>query len=460
MARAAGQDAATGDFGPRLRRARLAAGLSQTALAGDDLSPSYVSHLESGRRDPTPAVAALLARRLGVAVSDLLPEVAAGPEHDLVLAQAALGLGNPAEALALLAPWESRLSDVTALVADPLLFRAAEVRAAALERQGHVLDALRLLETLRTAAESAPARLPWVGVSVSLLRLYREQGDMARAIDLGEAALRRGADLQIDHAPGFAALVSTVAGVYAERGDLVRAQVILDDLIERLGDDAPPDDRAKALWNAAINAAERGFGGEGMRLVEEASALAAMGSDLMVRTRLRYTRAWILLQQDPPLATEARAELRALLPEVRQHTGSMLLGPVLSELARAELLLGRPEVARRHAAASLERLDVDQRLERAHSLVLLGAASVALGEEAVGVSMLEDAAASLASSDASRYAAQAWRQLAEVYQELGDPERALEAMQRSLDLVGLVAPRVLPVAVGAPKPAARRRTRV
>ena len=53
-------------------------------------------------------------------------------------------------------------------------------------------------------------------------------------LDLGEAALRRGAALQIDAAPGYAALVSTVAGVYAERGDLMRAQVILDDLIERL----------------------------------------------------------------------------------------------------------------------------------------------------------------------------------------------------------------------------------
>lgn len=460
MARGADRDAGAETFGSRLRRARLAAGLSQTALAGDDLSPSYVSHLESGRRDPTPAVVALLAGRLGVAPTALAPDAAAGPRHDLLLAQAALGLGNPAEALALLAPWEPRLSDAAALVAEPELFHAAEVRAAALERQGHLLEALRLLETMRTAAESAPARLPWVGVSVSLLRLYREQGDMARAVDLGEAALRRGADLRIDHAPGFAALVSTVAGVYAERGDLVRAQVILDDLIERLGADSSPDDRAKALWNAAINATERGFGGEGMRLVEEASALAAVGSDLMVRTRLRYTRAWILLQQDPPRATEARAELRSLLPEVRQHAGSMLLGPVLSELARAELLLGRPEVARRHAAASLERLDVDQRLERAHSLVLLGAASVALGEEAAGVSMLEDAAASLESSDASRYAAQAWRQLAEVYQRIGDPARALEAMQRALDLVGLAAPRVLPVAVDGPRPAARRRTRV
>ena len=447
-------------FGARLRRARTAAGLSQTTLAGDDLSPSYVSHLESDRREPTPAVVARLAARLGVSPGELQPQATTGPEHDLVLAQAAVGLGRPAEALELLAPWEERLGDPTALVADPQLFLAAEVRAAALERLGHLREALRQLEVVRAAAEAAPARFPWVGVAVSLIRLYRESGDIARAVDLGEAALRRGAELQIDGAPGYAALVSTVAGVYAERGDLMRAQVILDDLIDRLGEQAGEDDRAKALWNASINATERGYAGEGMRIVEQAVTLAAVGSDLSVQARLRYTRAWIMLQQKPPRASDARAELRALLPAARQHSGAMLLGPVLSELARAELLLGRPEVARRHAAASLERLGEDQKLERAHALVLLGAASVVLGEDSVGVALLADAASSLASSDASRYAAQAWRQLAEVYRHIGDPARALEAMQRALDLVGLAAQPLLPVEHAEPRPAAPRRARV
>jgi len=132
-------------FGARLRRARTAAGLSQTALAGDDLSPSYVSHLESDRREPTPAVVVRLAARLGVSPADLQPQVAVSPEHDLVLAQAAVGLGRPAEALALLAPWEARLSDVEALAGDPQLFRAAEVRAAALGRTFATADDLKAL---------------------------------------------------------------------------------------------------------------------------------------------------------------------------------------------------------------------------------------------------------------------------------------------------------------------------
>src|SRR5947208_10797722 len=59
-------------FAERLRDLRRAAGLSQTELAGDGISPSYVSLLESGRRRPSPAVAALLAAKLGCSTSELL----------------------------------------------------------------------------------------------------------------------------------------------------------------------------------------------------------------------------------------------------------------------------------------------------------------------------------------------------------------------------------------------------
>src|SRR3954453_1101136 len=59
-------------FAERLKTLRRAAGLSQTQLAGDGISPSYVSLLESGRRSPSPAVAALLAAKLGCSPSELL----------------------------------------------------------------------------------------------------------------------------------------------------------------------------------------------------------------------------------------------------------------------------------------------------------------------------------------------------------------------------------------------------
>jgi transcriptional regulator with XRE-family HTH domain len=56
----------------RLRERRRELGLSQTELAGDSLSPSYVSLLEAGKRKPTPAVLEVLAERLGCTTAFLL----------------------------------------------------------------------------------------------------------------------------------------------------------------------------------------------------------------------------------------------------------------------------------------------------------------------------------------------------------------------------------------------------
>jgi transcriptional regulator with XRE-family HTH domain len=55
----------------RVRQGRIDAGLSQTALAGDAFSPSYVSLIEAGRREPTDAALAILAARMGSTVEFL-----------------------------------------------------------------------------------------------------------------------------------------------------------------------------------------------------------------------------------------------------------------------------------------------------------------------------------------------------------------------------------------------------
>src|SRR3954449_9730080 len=54
-----------GSVGERVRNLRLSKHLSQAQLAGTELSDSYISLIESGKRTPTPAVVRLLASRLG-----------------------------------------------------------------------------------------------------------------------------------------------------------------------------------------------------------------------------------------------------------------------------------------------------------------------------------------------------------------------------------------------------------
>ncbi len=62
-------------FGKVIRQHRIAAGLSQEALAHEaGVHPTYVSMVERGRRRPTIEVGDLLARALGTTLSELVRE--------------------------------------------------------------------------------------------------------------------------------------------------------------------------------------------------------------------------------------------------------------------------------------------------------------------------------------------------------------------------------------------------
>lgn len=68
-------------IGPRIKQLRKAAGLSQGALSGEGVSASYISLIESGRRQPTRNALALIALRLDMSVRDLLDGTAVGREE-------------------------------------------------------------------------------------------------------------------------------------------------------------------------------------------------------------------------------------------------------------------------------------------------------------------------------------------------------------------------------------------
>ena len=53
-------------LGERLRQLRVAAGLTQTGLAGDRFSKEYISQIERGKTRPTPETVEWLALRLGI----------------------------------------------------------------------------------------------------------------------------------------------------------------------------------------------------------------------------------------------------------------------------------------------------------------------------------------------------------------------------------------------------------
>ena len=141
-------------LGDRLRSLRLAAGLTQTELAGDRFSKEYVSQIERGKTRPTRDTIEWLAGRLGVDAEFLAVGVSADTRGRVEAALArgeALTLANRAdEALDL---FVSIRDEVAATGAPELEVQALTGHARALVRGGDVRQALDLLATAREIAE-------------------------------------------------------------------------------------------------------------------------------------------------------------------------------------------------------------------------------------------------------------------------------------------------------------------
>lgn len=424
-------------FGRRLRACRQRAGLSQAELAGPDVSASYISLLESGRRAPTRDVAARLAERLGADVDELLTGVS-GPAQrqarmDLAFARLCLGQGDVEQALRT----ASAVLGTGALEGDAAsLFQARLVLAEALERTGHLDQAVRELERLRTAAERRPEELPWLPIVVALSRCYRESGDLQRAVDVAERAHERSEELGLSGLAAHTQLAATLAVAHYERGDLLRAAVLLDELLLSTRD-ADRQHQAAAYWNAALVASERGRYGEAERLAEQAAARVAEGDDERAVARLKTTRAYILLAQPEPDAVRAQALLEESIPALRLHDSTGAVASATVELARCEVLLGNPIRAREHAEAALEQLGADAALEISRARAVLGDALLALGEGEAARRNLAAAAELLSELGAGRQAAAGWRQLGDALMRSGEQAGAVRAYTAALDAAGL-----------------------
>src|SRR3954464_6108606 len=130
--------------------------MSQTHLAGDGISPSYVSLLESDRRRPSPGVAALLAAKLGCSTSQLLDGEPS--EHDrrvqLELAYAELSLRHEG-ATETAARLETLLAEPDLATADRI--EGTLLLARAKELNGDLSTAISLLLPLLESARSGNA---------------------------------------------------------------------------------------------------------------------------------------------------------------------------------------------------------------------------------------------------------------------------------------------------------------
>jgi tetratricopeptide (TPR) repeat protein len=140
-------------LGNRVRQLRVAAGLTQTELAGDRFSKEYVSQIERGKTRPTAETVEWLAARLGVDAGFLANGVSLD-ERNRVEAALARAEGLIAEERReAINEFEALRAAVLATGSPELEVRALLGEARARSLEGEVREALALLEQARGLAE-------------------------------------------------------------------------------------------------------------------------------------------------------------------------------------------------------------------------------------------------------------------------------------------------------------------
>ncbi|MER6243738.1 helix-turn-helix domain-containing protein [Streptomyces griseorubiginosus] len=431
-----------GTLGQRLRTLRRERGLSQTDLAGGAVSASYVSLIESDRRTPEPPVVELLAERLGTTVEYLLTgrDPAELNERRLRLRFAELALANGAALEA-----RDRLLELAQETDPELRWETLWALTRAHEALGdtdRTLDGIERLIDAARRGESLPVGL--LPLLMQRCRILSEAGDFGRSIELGEQALREVRELGLEGTDDEIRLASTLVAAYWGRGDLATAQRLVSQVIGRAERNGSRRARGSAYWNAALVAEARGDLALSLELVEKALALMAEDDSEHSLARLRLTYAWLLLRAEPPELEQARLLLNQAYDVLVRVSDTGDLAACETELARLELLSGRPAEAIGLALRAMGRLETRKAVEAGRARWVLGLAMVSDGRATAGVEECWTAAEELQSLGAGLEAAQAWREVAELQARHIGAEQALEAYRRMADCARVRPPSPLP----------------
>ncbi|MFF3941686.1 helix-turn-helix domain-containing protein [Streptomyces phaeofaciens] len=433
----------TGEIGARIRRLRAARGLSQSDLAGADLSTSYISLIEAGKRIPSPRALELIASRLGCLVDDIYNAAAAEAEAaiDFALAEAEWSLadGDPETALA-------RFSRVRRLALDAErqehAVRAAWGEARSLERLNRFEEALGRYQDLlgRRPSGGTPSPTRWEIIG-ALCHCEVELGENDRAIEAGERALNEFRESGAAPSAAGVEIMCELVRAHLGRGDVVRSRQLTAAAIKAAEVLRNPQQLARAYWAAGQTAQEAGRTAEAIRLTRQAVELLTQGDDEAALGEALALHGTALLWDDERNTEQAEADLRRAA-EIHERGGRLpAAARCHQELARCSLMRGDGEAALESTAHALFLLDAAPRADRAQALVLTAAALAMRGRKSEAMQRCDDAVAALNADTRRLYrTAAAWGEAAEVYVALGALDKAIDAWRSGFTRLRPLAP--------------------
>ncbi len=423
-------------LGGRIRRARLAAGLTQAELASGVASTAYVSRIEAGQRRPDLKLLRALAERLDATPEELLIGVSRARRAELQLAldyaELALVSGDSAEALT---SAQHLLADAFDVDAPDIILGARRIHALAMEASGRFDQAIDELEQLvddEAAAEGPPQ------LQIALCRCYRESGDLASAVEIGERSLHQLTERGLLGVDDTVQLTVTLAAAYFERGDTSRAIRLCRQAITAAEKTGTPLAKGSAYWNASVMESKEGDADTALALARKALGHLTSASDGRNLGRLRTQLGILQLRTDPPLPQEALETLTMARREMDWASASPA-DKADNQLAqgRASFLMGATAEAADQAEQALQLAGPDLPFVVADARVLQGQVAASAGDLRGAVAAYQEAVATLTAVGSDRRAAQLWFDLGEVWDALGRQEEARDAYRRAAASTGL-----------------------
>jgi transcriptional regulator with XRE-family HTH domain len=403
-------------FGEKLRAERLERGLTQAELGKDLYSPSYISLLETGRREPTAEVIDELARRL-----ELAPKALEAWSQPISASDAEYVLAG----LYARQAWDLRDYELAASHAATAAKIALEgkntsawwnmtyMQAECLVRHGDLLECQRITERL---IEHPMARES-IGLGVRarqmLAAVLQRQGQLSAAVDQALEATKLSEQLPKSSIVVIGTL-RVLIGALAESGRLEEAWTYCQTLVSQVDETTMPQLAGEVAWVVGNVAFMRHDYAEGVKEHERAAKLLSPANDIEMWARFNKASAAVRLQagivEPETLASIERAELAfSIVYEMKSDELEVafirarwlyLTGDIVAAIEKLRKIHAEREALAKHTAGEVA--------------LLLGKSLKAAGESEEAIVYLKEAQKAFSSAGAQDLVQQALDAILEI----------------------------------------------
>ncbi|HUK95139.1 MAG TPA: tetratricopeptide repeat protein [Gaiellaceae bacterium] len=422
-------------LGERLRQLRVAAGLTQSDLAGERFSKEYVSQIERGKTRPTRETIEWLAARLGVDAGFLERGVSADERSrvEAMLARAE-ALSNAHQYDEAIEELENSRTAVLATGAPELEYRSLSTEAWSRMERGEVRPALQQLERCRTIADGpgfSDVDRAQILFQMGVCRYHLSSIASAVALFSEALALSAGSNLPCD------LLRSEILGwrsrCYRRQRDLEAAREDVERALELAR--ALDDHRtmANVYFQASLVAERMGHWVLARSYAERAKAYYEQLNDERNVGRLLNNLGGLNFQLGKPdkAVEDLKSAYRVLLDKGSEAEAAN----VVSSLAHVHLMTGQVQTAEEEARHALDLLEgrEDFLLDIAPTQLVLGRALMEQGRLEEAQETLRVAETSAEQLESISHRAAAWMAQADLAGRRGDDSTAARLYRKAAE---------------------------